>query len=74
MIHEAIYSVGVAALRPRANGVPGLAAAAARASVLYCDICRRWGTAGTTHVCWRNWRVRLSDLLVELADDHHHHR
>jgi len=68
MIGESIYSVGIACLRaPGAandNGVP-----LPRGSVLYCDICRRWGTAGTTHICWRNWRVRLSDLLLDLTRD-----
>ena len=35
--------------------------------VRYCDICRRWGASGTTHMCWRNWHKRLSGLLIELA-------
>ncbi|HVV51133.1 MAG TPA: hypothetical protein VHO06_15805 [Polyangia bacterium] len=37
--------------------------------VRYCDICRRWGAVGSTHMCWRNWRPRLSDLLIEMTRD-----
>ena len=33
----------------------------------YCDECRRWGATGTTHLCGRNWYLRLSDLLIERA-------
>jgi hypothetical protein len=38
-----------------------------RATVRYCDECRRWGATATTHLCGRNWRLRLSDLLLDLA-------
>jgi hypothetical protein len=68
VIAESIYSVALACLRApgtASDGAPPLP----RGSVLYCDICRRWGLAGTTHVCWRNWRVRLSDLLLDLTSD-----
>src|SRR5262249_52856880 len=69
MIGESIYAVGVAWLRPPGAEMPTGAAREPRGAVLYCDICRRWGAAGTTHICWRNWRVRLSDLLLDRPRD-----
>jgi hypothetical protein len=67
MTSELIYSVEVAIVR-YPGGTEGDAAPAEKpTTVRYCDICRRWGANGSTHICWRNWRPRLSDLLMELA-------
>ncbi len=60
---ERIYSVEVTVV-----GFPGGGEQdEAKPIVRYCDECRRWGAAGTTHLCGRNWRLRLSDLLIDLA-------
>ncbi|HLK90205.1 MAG TPA: hypothetical protein VKZ18_09945 [Polyangia bacterium] len=71
MIGELIYSVEVAVVR-----CPGDTDGSANAgpvekptTVRYCDICRRWGATGSTHMCWRNWHKRLSDLLMEMTRD-----
>ena len=68
MIGELVYSVEVAIVRCPGDGEGG-APAEKPVTVRYCDICRRWGASGSTHICWRNWRPRLSDLLLELARD-----
>ena len=68
MIGEQIYSVEVAIVRCPGDGEDG-APAERPVTVRYCDICRRWGASGSTHMCWRNWRSRLSDLLMDLARD-----
>jgi hypothetical protein len=60
---ELIYSVVVAP----ADRVGRTAGPAQMTAVRYCDICRRWGANGSTHVCWLNWRGRLSDLLMDLS-------
>jgi hypothetical protein len=69
MIGELIYSVEVAIIRCPGDGPDGVAPAPVEqpVTVRYCDICRRWGAVGSTHICWRNWRQRLSDLLMDLA-------
>ena len=70
MTGELIYSVEVAIVRyPGDAADEGGASAPAGVplTVRYCDICRRWGANGSTHLCWRNWRPRLSDLLMDLA-------
>jgi len=70
MSGEQIYSVEVAIVRCPGDGDDGASLGApveAPATVRYCDICRRWGVNGSTHICWRNWQTRLSDLLVDLA-------
>ena len=72
MSGELIYSVEVAIVRCPGDGDDGASLGAlveAPATVRYCDICRRWGAMGTTHMCWRNWHKRLSDLLMELTRD-----
>jgi hypothetical protein len=70
MIDGVTYPVEVPIVWCRGGG-PGGGASTAPArmatTVLYCDICRRWGRVGTAHTCWRNWERRLSDLLIELA-------
>lgn len=68
MTGELIYSVEVAIVRCPGDGEDG-APAELPVTVRYCDICRRWGASGSTHICWRNWRPRLSDLLLDLARD-----
>jgi hypothetical protein len=68
MIGELIYSVEVLVVHAPGDGehsAPG--PVEAPVTVRYCDICRRWGAVGSTHICWRNWRSRLSDLLIELG-------
>jgi hypothetical protein len=68
MIGELIYSVEVRVLRaPGDDEASAPAPVEAPVTVRYCDICRRWGAVGSTHLCWRNWRSRLSDLLIELG-------
>ncbi len=68
MTGELIYSVEVAIVRCPGDGEAG--APAERPTIVrYCDICRRWGAAGSTHLCLRNWRRRLSDLLMEMTRD-----
>jgi hypothetical protein len=71
MIGELTYSVEVTIVRCPGDGEGGAAPGPVEtpAMVRYCDICRRWGAAGTTHMCWRNWRRRLSDLLMQMARD-----
>jgi hypothetical protein len=34
--------------------------------LLYCDECRSWGEPGTTHLCGKNWRPRLTDVLADI--------
>jgi hypothetical protein len=65
MISDLIYMIEVSVVRPNVDGQVG----EQHAAVVYCDICRRWGAKGSTHICWRNWRVRLSDLLMDLTAD-----
>lgn len=66
MTGELIYSVEVLVVRcPGDGAAPG--PVEAPLTVRYCDICRRWGAVGSTHLCWRNWRPRLSDLLMDLT-------
>lgn len=60
MTDELFYSVEVAIVA--SDGTPRQGQPTA---VRYCDICRRWGMDGTRHICWRNWRRHLSDLLLE---------
>jgi len=72
MIGEQIYSVEVAIVRCPGDGEDGgpLGAPVEKpTTVRYCDVCRRWGLVGSTHMCWRNWRGRLSDLLLDLTRD-----
>jgi len=71
MIDELFYSAEVAVVHPPEDLE---ASASPRRSqkptpVRYCDICRRWGMDGTRHVCWRNWRRHLSELLLEMTRD-----
>ena len=72
MIGELIYSVEVAIVRCPGD-LEGSDSAGAPivkpTTVRYCDICKRWGATGTTHMCSRNWRPRLSDLLLEMTRD-----
>jgi len=70
MIGELIYSVEVAVVRCPSDRDDGAALGAptdSPATVRYCDVCRRWGALGSTHLCWRNWHRRLSDLLIEMT-------
>jgi hypothetical protein len=67
MTSEQIYSVEVAIVRYPGRTEGGAGPVETPTTVRYCDICRRWGANGSTHICWRNWRTRLSDLLMELA-------
>jgi hypothetical protein len=69
MIGELLYSIEVTVVRCPGDDLEGGAPGPVEVplAVRYCDICRRWGATGSTHVCWRNWSARLSDLLVELA-------
>ena len=72
MIGEQIYSVEVAIVRCPGDGPDGspLGVPIERpTTVRFCDVCRRWGAVGSTHMCWRNWHRRLSDLLIELPRD-----
>jgi hypothetical protein len=71
MIGDLIYSVEVTVVRCPGDGKAGANAGPVETptTVRYCDICRRWGVVGSTHLCWRNWRPRLSDLLIELTRD-----
>lgn len=68
MIGDLIYSVEVAIVRCPGDGADG-GPVEKPITVRYCDICRRWGESGSTHLCWRNWRQRLSDLLLDLTRD-----
>lgn len=36
-------------------------------AVAYCDVCRRWGQRGTTHVCGLNWSEHLLPLLARVG-------
>lgn len=69
MTREQIYSIDVAVVRYPGDrdGDDAGGPTEKPATVRYCDICRRWGATGSTHLCGRNWLPRLSDLLVELA-------
>lgn len=68
MIGDLIYSVEVAIVHCPGDG-PDRGPTEKPVIVRYCDICRRWGKNGSTHLCWRNWRQRLSDLLLDLRRD-----
>ena len=69
MSRELIYSVEVAIVRCPGDGdLPG-GPTEKPTTVRYCDVCRRWGASGSTHLCGRNWRIRLWDLLMDLARD-----
>jgi len=69
MTGELVYSVEVAIVRCPGDGEGGANPGPVETptAVRYCDVCRRWGASGTTHTCWRNWRTRLSDLLIEMT-------
>ena len=75
MSGELIYSVEVLIVHCPGDGdgggvgVEGAIAVPGRGAttVRYCDICRRWGATGSTHLCRENWRPRLSDLLIDLG-------
>jgi hypothetical protein len=69
MIGELIYSVAVTVVRCPGDGDDGANAGPTETPtvVRYCDVCRRWGANGSTHLCWRNWHKRLSDLLMDLS-------
>ena len=68
MIDDLIYSVAVTIVRCPGDGERGGAGPTETPTIVrYCDICRRWGANNSTHLCWRNWRPRLSDLLRELT-------
>ena len=70
MTGELIYSVEVAVVSCPGDVDGGAGVSVEKpTTVRYCDICRRWGVNGSTHMCWRNWRPRLSDLLIELTRD-----
>lgn len=32
--------------------------------VRYCDVCRRWGSKGSTHICGENWSEHLKPILL----------
>ena len=69
MKRERIYSIEVTIIRCPGDSEDGAALGAPAekpVTVRYCDSCRRWGATGTTHMCWRNWHRRLSDLLINL--------
>ncbi len=68
MSGELIWSVEVAIIRGPGDGEQS-APVETPTRIRYCDICRCWGALGTTHMCWRNWHKRLSDLLMELTRD-----
>ena len=68
MIGDLLYSVEVEVIRYPGDDDDG-SPAELPVIVRYCDICRRWGSVGATHMCWRNWHPRLSDLLMELTRD-----
>jgi hypothetical protein len=70
MTTDLIYSVEVAVIRfPGEGNLGGDRASLPQPPTIvrYCDICRRWGQNNTTHICWRNWTSRLSDVLMQLA-------
>jgi hypothetical protein len=71
MIGELVYSVEVGIVHCPGDDEAGVNAGPVEtaAKVRYCDICRRWGSVGSTHMCGRNWHRRLSDLLIALARD-----
>jgi len=71
MIGERLFSVELAIVRCPGDGEDGVAAGPVEMplTVRYCDVCNRWGAVGSTHMCGRNWRPRLSDLLLEMARD-----
>ncbi len=66
MISEVIYSVEVEIIRYPGDAEDGMPRETPTI-VRYCDLCRRWGSTGSTHMCWRNWQPRLSDLLIEMS-------
>jgi hypothetical protein len=69
VIGDLVYSVEVAVVHCPGDGEAGAnpGPTEAQAKVRYCDLCRRWGTVGSTHLCGRNWHRRLSDLLIALS-------
>jgi hypothetical protein len=70
MSRELIYSVEVAIVHCPGDvgGADSMGGPVDRPTTLrYCDVCRSWGANGSTHLCGRNWRPRLSDLLVDLT-------
>jgi len=70
MSGEQIYSMEVSIVRCPGDGEDGgpLGTSIEKPTMVrYCDVCRRWGAVGSTHICWRNWQVRLSDLLLDLS-------
>ena len=69
MSRELIYSVEVAIVRCPGDGDGPGTPAPKPTTVRYCDVCRRWGATGSTHLCGRNWCIRLWDLLMDLARD-----
>ena len=72
MIGDLLYSVEVEVIRYPGEIDDGASPGVAPEQptiVRYCDICRRWGEVGTTHMCWRNWHPRLSDLLMAMTRD-----
>lgn len=71
MSRELIYSVEVAIVRwpGDGDGVGSGRPTEKPTTVRYCDVCRRWGAPGSTHLCGRNWCVRLWDLLMDKARD-----
>jgi hypothetical protein len=72
MSGELIYSVAVAIVRYPGDRDGGTGAGGPTETptiVRYCDVCGRWGANNSTHLCRRNWRTRLSDLLMDLTHD-----
>jgi hypothetical protein len=71
MIGELVYSVQVGIVRCPGDGEAGVNAGPVEkpTAVRYCDVCRRWGTVASTHLCGSNWHRRLSDLLIAVARD-----
>lgn len=71
MIGELVYSVEVGVVHCPGDREGGVNTGPVEkpTAVRYCDVCRRWGTVDSTHLCGRNWHRRLSDLLIPLARD-----
>jgi hypothetical protein len=68
MTADPIYSVEVAVVcRPDEARGSDAGTAERRILVRYCDVCRRWGAVRSTHLCRRNWKPKLSELLGELV-------
>lgn len=40
-----------------------------RMVVRYCDVCHRWGSRRSVHLCGVNWHPGLEDLLRELTKE-----